>query len=99
MTKQFAFMFALTILGTMGVYLVSPFWGVAVYYLFAVLRPQYLWDWALPEAAWSFYVGVATLGAAALALLGAMPDMRSPGLPRPTFGRGHYLMFACAGLL
>ncbi len=44
----------------------SPYYGVAVYYFFAVLRPQFLWQWTLPmDLAWSFYVAIATmLGAA-----------------------------------
>ncbi|MCE9591360.1 MAG: O-antigen ligase family protein [Planctomycetes bacterium] len=32
----------------------SPFWGVLLYYFFAVLRPQYLWEWSLPaDVRWS----------------------------------------------
>src|SRR5262249_15156413 len=58
------FMIAATLLGTLGVYLIEPFFGVAVYYLFAVLRPQFMWEWSLPrDVPWSFYVAVATLGA------------------------------------
>ncbi|MCC7146460.1 MAG: O-antigen ligase family protein [Phycisphaeraceae bacterium] len=42
----------------------SPFWGVFVYYGFAVLRPQYLWAWSLPvEWRWSLIAaGAAILG-------------------------------------
>ena len=46
--KQLLFMAAMTLAGTIGV-VYRPFWGVAVYYLFATLRPQYLWQWVLPE--------------------------------------------------
>lgn len=60
--KQLLFMIATTTAGTLGVFLVSPFWGVAIYYLFAVLRPQYLWAWSLPpDVPWSLYVGIATI--------------------------------------
>jgi probable O-glycosylation ligase (exosortase A-associated) len=63
--KQLAFMIATTLVGTVGVYQYSPFLGVAVYYLFAVLRPQYMWKWSLPEdVSWSWYVAIATIGAA-----------------------------------
>ncbi len=77
--KQLAFMIALTVLGTVGTFF-NPFYGVFVYYLFAVLRPQYMWQWSLPEeVAWSFYVGMATIGAAVLGLLGSLKvDPRDP---------------------
>jgi probable O-glycosylation ligase (exosortase A-associated) len=62
--KQLVFMIVATLAGTVGVYVISPFWGVFVYYLFAVLRPQYMWDWSLPaDVSWSFYVALASIGA------------------------------------
>jgi len=65
--KQLLFMIAVTLAGTVGVYLYHPFLGVAVYYLFAVLRPQYMWKWSLPEdVSWSLYVALATIGAVLL---------------------------------
>ncbi|MBY0524711.1 MAG: O-antigen ligase family protein [Gemmataceae bacterium] len=68
--KQYVFMVALTLLGTVGV-VVSPFLGVAVYYLFAVLRPQALWQWSLPPGiTWSYYVAIATMIAALCSLAG-----------------------------
>lgn len=63
--KQLIVMVGLTLCGTFGVVFVNPFCGVAVYYLFAVLRPQYLWEWALPVGvSWSYYVAIVTLLAA-----------------------------------
>src|SRR5216683_6096923 len=67
--KQLLFLILLALIGTIGAFGINPFWGVAVYYLFAVLRPQYVWDWALwPYDAhtirWSFYVAIATILAA-----------------------------------
>jgi probable O-glycosylation ligase (exosortase A-associated) len=60
--KQLIFMVAMTLAGTVGVFIVEPFWGVFVYHFFAVLRPQFLWEWSLPEGInWSRYVAVATL--------------------------------------
>jgi probable O-glycosylation ligase (exosortase A-associated) len=74
--KQLVFMIAATLAGTLGVYVISPFCGVFVYYMYAVLRPQYMWEWSLPEGvAWSYYVAVATIGAAGLGILGAL-DVR-----------------------
>ena len=62
--KQTIVMIVLTLIGTFGAF-VTPFWGVAVYYFFAVLRPQYIWEWALPsEVRWSMFVAVGTLVAA-----------------------------------
>jgi probable O-glycosylation ligase (exosortase A-associated) len=59
--KQTIVMILLTMCGTLGAF-VSPFWGVSVYYLFAVLRPQYIWQWALPSnVRWSLFVALATL--------------------------------------
>jgi probable O-glycosylation ligase (exosortase A-associated) len=58
----------------------EPFLSVFVYYHFAVLRPQFLWQWALPQGvAWSFYVAVPALLVAGASLFGAFP--RRP--PRP----------------
>jgi probable O-glycosylation ligase (exosortase A-associated) len=67
--KQLLFLILLTLLGTIGTFGINPFWGVAVYYLFAVLRPQYVWDWALwsydaHTIRWSFYVAITTILAA-----------------------------------
>jgi probable O-glycosylation ligase (exosortase A-associated) len=65
--KQFILLIVLTAIGTIGPIVVDPFIGVAVYYLFAVLRPQYMWSWALPAVvAWSWYVALGTLIAVGL---------------------------------
>lgn len=51
--KQFALLVMLTVACGLGS-LVSPFWGVLLYYLLSTLRPQNLWDWALPyDVRWS----------------------------------------------
>lgn len=75
--KQTVFMVLLTLAGTAGVFAVSPFLGVAVYYTFAVLRPQSLWQWSLPPGiAWSYYVAMATILAAAAGALGGQGTRR-----------------------
>jgi len=67
--KQLVFMVAMTLLGSVGVFVISPFWGVFVYYLYAVLRPQFMWQWSLPPGvSWSLYVAVPTIIAAVLGL-------------------------------
>lgn len=69
--KQTLFMAGVTAIGVLGSFSHGPFIGVAVYYFFAVLRPQYLWEWSLPEGvAWSQYVAFAALVASAMALIG-----------------------------
>lgn len=94
MTKQLLLVLALTALGTLGVFIFTPLCGVIAYYVLGILRPQELWDYAMPPGvSWSFYVGVATLLAGFLAALGALPDRRPPAPLRPLFGRGHLLMF------
>lgn len=51
--KQFAFLSILLAATGIGAFY-SPFWGVLMYYFLAVLRPQYLWEWALPgDTRWS----------------------------------------------
>lgn len=60
--KQFALLTAMTILGAIGA-LQTPFWGVLLYYTLAVLRPQYLWDWALDgNVRWSLMAALIALG-------------------------------------
>jgi len=89
-------MVAMTALGTVGAFTHGPFIGFAVYMVYTVLRPQFIWFWALPMGTpWSLYVALGTI--AALALTGPRP-------PRPTAGhfppsrvslnRGHALFLA-----
>ncbi|MDZ4817757.1 MAG: O-antigen ligase family protein [Planctomycetota bacterium] len=60
--KPILMMCFLTLVGTVGCFIYGPICGLTVYYLFATLRPQFMWEWALPEGiAWSFYVAVATI--------------------------------------
>lgn len=91
--KQTAFMVVVTLLGTVGV-IFRPFWGVAVYYLFGTLRPQYLWNWVpLPELAWSRCVAIATI-LAAFAASNEMIPFVPPGVERirGRFGRSQIII-------
>ena len=61
--KHFLFMLAVTLLGSIAAIAV-PFWGVLLYYGFATLRPQYLWDWSLaqaPTVRWSLGLALVTI--------------------------------------
>lgn len=56
--KQLAFMIGMLTIGSLGS-LYHPFWALMLYYGFAVLRPQYLWDWSLPQGVrWSLFAAV-----------------------------------------
>ncbi|NLF30010.1 MAG: hypothetical protein GX591_03885, partial [Planctomycetes bacterium] len=59
--KQTLFLVAL-LAGTIPVTLVNPFVGLLVYYGFATLYPQHLWEDSLyPGVRWSMLIGVPTL--------------------------------------
>lgn len=100
LTKQFIFVAGLVFVGAAGSFVLSPVYGVAVYYFFAVLRPQTLWDWALPEdVRWSFYVAIATLAATALWRLGLYAPIRAAKTPwygNLKYTRTHWLFLAFA---
>ena len=71
--KHTLFMAVLTAVGMFGAFTHGPFVGVAIYYLFAVLRPQFLWEWSLPVGvAWSQYVALAALASTAMAWAGML---------------------------
>jgi probable O-glycosylation ligase (exosortase A-associated) len=79
--NQTIIMVCLTLLGAIGAFY-RPFMGVAVYYLFATLRPQFLWEWALPQnVQWSRFVSLATLAAALGVSAGLNPPV-PPGVER-----------------
>jgi probable O-glycosylation ligase (exosortase A-associated) len=75
------------LLGVFGSFLRGPVWGLIVYYIYAVLRPQFLWEWALPVIPWSSIVGWTVIGCVLL-----MP----PGLPLGLQARGTGSRFTLA---
>jgi probable O-glycosylation ligase (exosortase A-associated) len=101
--KQLAFMALTTFIGTAGSFLISPVYGIAVYYLYAVLRPQFIWEWVdefgirLGDVNWSLYVALSTLAATAMWRLGVWAPMaaaKPPWYGNPRAGRSHYLFLA-----
>lgn len=51
--KHLMFLIGCTLLAAVGS-LFHPFWALLLYYTWAVLRPQFLWEWALPaQVRWS----------------------------------------------
>lgn len=64
--KQFIFLSVLTLASGFGA-LTCPFWGVLFYYMLAVLRPQHLWEWALPgDMRWSLIAAAIVFGSVTL---------------------------------
>jgi len=98
--KQFAFMAITMFLGTAGSFAISPAVGIAVYYLYAVLRPQFIWEWVeqfgvfLGDVNWSLPVAVFTLLSTLMWRMGIWTPLavaKSPWYGNPRFGRSHYL--------
>lgn len=101
--KQFVFMAITAFLGTGGAFLFSPVYGIAIYYLYAVLRPQFIWEWVsfggfeIGDFDWSRYVAVATLLATALWRLGVFAPPKAASPPwygNPRYTASHYLFLA-----
>ncbi len=101
--KQLAFMALTMFLGTAGALALTPVLGIAVYYMYAVLRPQFIWDWVdlfgmkLGDVNWSLPVALITLKATALWRLGLWTPVmaaKPPWYGNPRFDRSHYLFLA-----
>jgi probable O-glycosylation ligase (exosortase A-associated) len=87
--KQLILMILLTAFGALGALFNGPFWGLTIYYLFAVLRPQFLWKWTLPtDIQWSFFVAVPTIAATIMHGFGFYHDPDEPILKK-RFVAGH----------
>ena len=82
--KQFAFLIAVTFMGSFGVFLFNPFYGPFAYYLYAVLRPQFMWKWSdfmgyrVEDLPWSFWVAVPSIIAAVLGIHAGKNDPDHP---------------------
>ena len=74
--KQFLFMIGVCSFGTYAS-LTQPFWGILMYYAFAVLRPQYMWKWAFPiELRWSLFAALVAIASMGLNLSTVMKNAR-----------------------
>jgi probable O-glycosylation ligase (exosortase A-associated) len=94
--KQLILMIVLTAFGALGALFNGPFWGLTIYYLFAVLRPQYLWKWTLPtDIQWSFYVAIPTIAATVLHGIGFYYDPDEPAVKK-RFVAGHIALLGFA---
>jgi probable O-glycosylation ligase (exosortase A-associated) len=96
--RQTIFMIALEIVAIFGVVTHGPILPVAVYYLFSVLRPQYLWIWALPRnVAWSDIPSIAAIVGLIAYQMGVVPmGERKEGELFQGLSPTHFLFFGFA---
>ena len=101
--RQFAFMILAALTGTFGSFVWSPVYGIATYYLFAALRPQFMWYWVdlggyhIDDFDWSKYVAVAALLSTAAWRVGLLAPAKVAAPPwygDPPYTRSHYLFLA-----
>ena len=90
--KQLLFMVLSTAYGTVGSFAIGPHVGLTVYFLFAVMRPQFIWEWSLSNFglsgfAWSYYVAMAALAATIIT---------APGKPRHRLQFPHFAVWGLA---
>jgi probable O-glycosylation ligase (exosortase A-associated) len=99
--KQMFFLAITSLMGIAGSFTISPLWGIAVYYMYAVLRPQFIWEWVeamgmnISDIPWSFGVAVSTMLATALwrfGLLFPLGALKEPWYGHPRYTRSHYLL-------
>lgn len=101
--KQYALLILVTAFCSFASFWWTPYAGVALYYLFAILRPQYLWEWQLQGVPvvlpWSFIVASAAIGGYLLWSAGILSyGRRETSLMRyrPKFTVAHWLMMLFA---
>ena len=96
MDKHTLFMLAVTGAGALGSLAFGPYVGIVVYFVYAVLRPQYLWQYAMPkEFQWSLYAAVAAIAASLLyrfRLIGYVTAGPTRGASVPPWNAVHWLM-------
>ena len=92
--KQLIFMFVMVVAGSIGA-VYHPFWGVLLYYAFAVMRPQYLWEWALPyEIRWSLIAALSVLLGTVIALPRIALQGRANAILWLIIGYGMFVMLS-----
>jgi probable O-glycosylation ligase (exosortase A-associated) len=84
--------------GVAGGLIYAPFVPAAMYYGFAVLRPQFIWEDALDsyvrrDFPWSMILALATIGAALVARISVwVAPKRFANIALPRFNSGHVLL-------
>ncbi|MCU0703048.1 MAG: O-antigen ligase family protein [Fimbriiglobus sp.] len=101
MEKQTIFMIFVTGSAVLGSLAWGPYIGILVYYAFAVLRPQHMWQYSLPQGMqWSLYVGMAAIIAGAvyrLRLIGYPTAGPTPGTRPALWNIVHWAMMGFFG--
>ena len=101
MEKQAIFMLGVTGCAVVGALGWGPYVAILAYYAFAVLRPQHMWEYALPrEFQWSLYVALAALATAAayrFRLVGYPTAGPTVGARSPVWSPVHWLMLVFFG--
>lgn len=104
MDKQFVFLTAITAVGVIGGVGFGPYIPLLVYYLYAVMRPQNMWQHlpSVKETPWSYLVAVVAIGTAVIYRLGLI-GYPSCGVTRgartPVWNAVHWCVVAFAGWL
>ena len=101
MEKQLILMLITTVVGVVGSFLGGPFFGIMIYYVYSVVRPQYAWKYHLPtlEFGWSYMVAMSAIVATIIFRLGLlkMPAAGpSDGTKRPMWNYIHFAVLAFA---
>jgi probable O-glycosylation ligase (exosortase A-associated) len=95
---KLALLLLLTCFGVVGSVVYAPFIPVAVYYFYAVLRPQFLWEYSLSsyvssDFPWSFILAGTAIATALIWRAGFwLSPTRFHGVRLPRFTIGHYLL-------
>lgn len=64
--KQMIILVAIMIYCTLRSF-IDPFWATLLYFSFAVLRPQSIWEWSLPQGIrWSLFAAILAIAMAAI---------------------------------
>ena len=93
MDKGLIFTYGMTAVGAVGG-LVSPFFGLLVYVCFAIVRPDYMWFWSVPQGNYSRIIAVAML-ASTERVLASVIGARRPSVSK---SRCSVSTTSCAGI-
>jgi hypothetical protein len=101
LNKHLILMAVSTLVGIVGSFLGGPFFGILIYYVYSVVRPQFAWKHDLPtlEFGWSYMVAMSAILATVIYRMGPikMPSAGpTEGTKRPMWNSIHYAVLAFA---